>query len=131
MATAETRWLLDTSVLVDMLRGSKVARAWIDSLPENARAIPVMTAAELVAGCRNRAEQRTVEREVELYEIVWLSEEVAQSALSSYKRFHLSHNVGFFDCLIAATASANDMRLATLNVKHFAPFSDVQIKKPY
>jgi len=80
METTETRWLLDTSILVDLLRGSKIARAWIDSIPEPARMISVITAAELIAGCRNRAEQRTVEREIDLYELVWTSEEIAQQA---------------------------------------------------
>ncbi len=130
MATPETRWLLDTSILVDLLRGSKTARAWIDSLPETMRAISVITAAELEAGCRNRAEQHTVERELELYEIVWLSEDVSQMALELYKQFHLSHSVGFFDCLIATTALRNELRLAALNLKHF-PFPDLKSERPY
>lgn len=48
-----------------------------------------------------------------------------------YKRFHISRNVGFLDCLIAATAVSLRLRLATLNLKHFAPFSDLQVEKPY
>ena len=51
MATPETPWLLDTSILVDLLRGSKPARDWIDSLSESVRLISVITAAELLAGC--------------------------------------------------------------------------------
>jgi len=43
----------------------------------------------------------------------------------------LSHNIGFLDCLIAATAIKNGLSLATLNLKHFAPFSDLQVEKPY
>jgi predicted nucleic acid-binding protein len=107
MATTETRWLLDTSILVDLLRGDRSARIWIDSVPETARIISVVTVAELIAGCRNRAEQRTVERELSLYELAWITDSASQSALDLYKRFHLSHNVGFLDCLIAATALEN------------------------
>ena len=106
-------------------------RAWIDSIPESARVISVVTAAELLAGCRNRAEQRAVEREIALYAMAWLTESVSQSALEFYKRFHLSHNVGFLDCLIAATASQNGLCVATLNQKHFAPFADLGVEKPY
>ncbi|MCC7164909.1 MAG: PIN domain-containing protein [Anaerolineae bacterium] len=69
---ADERWLLDTSVLVDLLRGNIHARAWIDSLSEDARTISVVTAAELLAGCRNRREQRSVEREIELYDMLWI-----------------------------------------------------------
>ncbi len=130
MATTEASWLLDTSILVDLLRGSKSAREWIDSLLESARAISVITAAELLAGCRNQSEQRAVERELDLYETVWVSEEISQEALEWYKRFHLSHRVGFLDCVIGATASQNGLQVATLNLKHF-PFPDLQAKRPY
>ncbi len=130
MATPETRWLLDTSILVDVLRGDKSARAWIDALPEDTCAISVITSAELLAGCRNRTEQRAVERELELYETLWVSEEISQVALEFYKRYHLSHSVGFLDCLIAATATTTGLNLATLNLKHF-PFPDLQAERPY
>lgn len=131
MAIPANRWLLDTTILVDLMRGSKLARDWIDSLPESAPTISVITAAELLAGCRNRAEQRAVERELDLYEIALVAEDISASALESYKRFHLSHNIGFLDCLIAATAIKNGLPLATLNLKHFAPFFDLQAEKPY
>lgn len=69
MAIAANKWLLDATILVDLMRGSEPARNWIDSLPEGACTISVITAAELLAGCRNRTEQRTVERELDHYEI--------------------------------------------------------------
>ena len=130
MPTTETSWLLDTSILVDVLRGDKSARAWIDALPDDACAISVITSAELIAGCRNRTEQRTVERELELYDTLWVTEEISETAFGFYKRYHLSHNVGFLDCLIGATSIANGLHLATLNLKHF-PFPDLEITRPY
>lgn len=131
MAPTEDRWLLDTSVLVDLLRGVTLARDRIDSLGVTARTIPVIAAAELLAGCRTQAEQRVVEREIDLYEMVWVTQEVSQLALQFYKHYRLSHGVGFLDCLIAATASRNGLRLATLNLKHFAPFPDLPVERPY
>lgn len=128
---ANERWLLDTSVLVDLLRGNTRARTWIDRLSEDARAISVVTAAELLAGCRNRREQRSVEREIELYDLLWLDESISARALELYKKFHLSHNTGFLDCLIAATALSYDLTVATLNVKHFAPIPKIQVVRPY
>jgi predicted nucleic acid-binding protein len=131
MATTETRWLLDTTILVDILRGNRSARDWVDALPEDTCAISVITAAELLAGCRNRTEQRAVEHELELYETLWVTEEISQAALEFYKKYHLSHNVGFLDCLIAATATTNGLRLATVNLKHFAPFPRLATERPY
>lgn len=128
---ADERWLFDTSLLIDLLRGETRARTWIDNVPADARAISVVTAAELLAGCHNRREQRSVEREIELYEMLWLDETISTRALELYKKFHLSHNVGFLDCLIAATALEHHLTVATLNIKHFAPLSNLQVVRPY
>jgi predicted nucleic acid-binding protein len=131
MADPERDWLLDTSILVDLFRGHSAARAWIDSLPEERLFISVITAGELLAGCANRAEQRKVEQELDLYTILWLDEAISEYALELYKTFHLSHGVGFLDCLIAATAIQNGLTLATLNLKHFAPLSVITVQRPY
>ncbi|MBM4087700.1 MAG: type II toxin-antitoxin system VapC family toxin [Planctomycetes bacterium] len=131
METTATKWLLDTSILVDLLRGHQPARHWIDSIPGPDRFVSVATVAELIAGCHNSAEQRVVERETALYEILWLGERASQSALEFYKRFYLSHGVGFLDCLIAATALVDGCRVATLNLRHFGPFPGLQAERPY
>jgi len=128
---ADSLWLLDTSVLIDVLRGHKPAQLWVDSLAPVTPFISVITAAELVAGCRNATEQRLVERELELYETLWLDEALSQTALHWYQRFRLSHNTGFLDCLIAATATQRRLTLATLNLKHFSPLPDLLATKPY
>ncbi len=106
MANADTAWLLDTSILIDVLRGYVPARDWIDSLNEQPSYISVITAAELYAGCHNRSEQRRVERELQLYSLIWIDESISESALETYQRYHLSYGVSFFDCLIANQASA-------------------------
>ncbi|MBI5563299.1 MAG: type II toxin-antitoxin system VapC family toxin [Chloroflexi bacterium] len=128
---AETNWLLDTSILIDILRGRVPARNWVDTLALPARSISVITGAELLAGCRNQREQRAVERELNLYSIVWIDETISQTALDFYKQFHLSHGVGFLDCLIAATAIRHGYRLATLNLRHFTTLPGIQAERPY
>ena len=131
MAVSNGPWLLDTSILVDILRGYKPTRDWVDSIPPTDRFVSVITAAELLAGCRNQTEQRAVERELALYAMLWLDEGASQAALEWYRRFHLSHGIGFLDCLIAATAVQRGLRLATLNLKHFAPLTNVHAERPH
>ncbi len=129
----ETRpgWLLDTSILVDLLRGNEAARDWIDSLQQDKYFISVVAVAELLAGCANRSEQRKVEQELELYAVLWLTADISEKALGLYRRFHLSHGVGFLDCLIAATAQEHNLVLATLNLKHLAPLPAIAVQRPY
>lgn len=128
---ADTNWLLDTSILIGILRGQVSARSWVDALALPTRHVSVISSAELLAGCRNQREQRTVERELNLYNVVWIDESISQAALDFYRRFHLSHGVGFLDCLIAATALQHGLRLATLNLRHFAMLPGVQAECPY
>jgi predicted nucleic acid-binding protein len=131
ISMTDTIWLLDTSILIDILRGQVTARNWVDSLALPARVISVITSAELLAGCHNQREQRAVERELNLYTTAWLDETISQTAIDLYKRFHLSHGVGFLDCLIAATALRHGYRLATLNLRHFTILPGVQAERPY
>ncbi|MBI3244021.1 MAG: type II toxin-antitoxin system VapC family toxin [Chloroflexi bacterium] len=91
----------------------------------------MITSAELLAGCRNQSEQRRVERELALYSMLWIDEEISKTALGLYRQFHLSHGAGFFDCLIAATAQVHGLQLATLNTRHFAPFPNIEPRRPY
>ena len=47
---ADGEWLLDTSILIDIVRGYQPARNWIDSLASTERFISVAVAAELLSG---------------------------------------------------------------------------------
>jgi predicted nucleic acid-binding protein len=131
MASTEPARLIDTSVLVDLLRGNTQAARWIDTLPRDSRWISVVTAVELLAGCRNRAEERTVDRELAQYNMIHVDENISEQALSLYRLHHLSHGDGFLDCLIAASAIRHNLRIATLNVRHFTPLPGVQVEAPY
>ena len=124
-------WLLDTSILVDLFRGSLGAEAWIERLPAGSRFVSVITAAELLAGCRNRTEQRKLDQELRQYTMLLIDNEISQTALGWYKQFHLSGGVCFFDCMIAATAARYNLKIATQNIKHFKNFPDIHAARPY
>lgn len=48
--------LVDTDVLVDCLRGTPPAKAWLERASTEVLGIPGVVAMELLIGCRNRAE---------------------------------------------------------------------------
>ncbi len=50
--------LLDTDVLVDVLRAHAPALAWLNQLDESVVGLPGFVALELIQGCRNRREQQ-------------------------------------------------------------------------
>jgi predicted nucleic acid-binding protein len=123
--------LVDTSILVDFLRGSKIAENWLGGFASGELAISVVTAAELVAGCRNRREQNKVEKELALYPMLWISSGTSATAWEWYRQYHLSDGAGFLDCLIGASAYHHGVIVCTLNEKHFRPFPNTQVERPY
>jgi predicted nucleic acid-binding protein len=50
------RYLVDTSILIDMLRNHAPALQWLDGIPQDEWIISVVTHAELLAGGRNKRE---------------------------------------------------------------------------
>ena len=120
--------VLDTTVLVDVLRDHDAAVAfldWVDSVPTCSE----VTRVEIIRGLRS-AERAPAERL--LSEIRWcpVDEDVARRAGELGRRFRSSHRyLSAADLIIAATALRLGLPLATSNVKHFPMFP--RLKPPY
>jgi predicted nucleic acid-binding protein len=126
------RWrLIDTSIFVDYLRGNEATKAWMGNFPTGELAYSVVTAAELLAGCRNRREQGMIERELALYPMIHISGAISLTAWEWYRQLRLSHGIGFLDCLIGASAHHYGLAVCTLNDKHFHPLPELQVERPY
>ena len=127
----DRRVLIDTSIMVDLFRGLEEAAEWIDSIEGKDRVLSFITVAELIAGCRNKNEQKKIENEFRGYLIIYPDSDGCAKGLEWYRKFHLSHSVGFLDCLIAASAYSNGIPIATLNERHFRQFPGVSTTRPY
>lgn len=122
--------LVDTSVLIDFLRGSHEAR----DLLENERNMGPLHASEItrletLAGMRTSGEART---RLLLSTLVWhpVDTAVAEQAGTLGRQWLPSHNnIDGADLAIAATVVLIGSRLLTRNVKHFPMFADLQ--SPY
>jgi predicted nucleic acid-binding protein len=123
--------LIETTILVDVFRDKPEAITWVNRLPLQGRWVSVITSFELLAGCRNRKEQRTVTKEMRNYRMLLLTEDISRTALSWFTRFHLSHGIGFLNSLIGATALHQDLTVATLNIRHFVPLPGIRVERPY
>ncbi len=122
--------LVDTSVLIDYLRGHEGAA----ELLEHERAAAPLQASEItrlevLAGMRTGEEDGT--RSL-LSTLVWhpVDEAVAEEAGSLGRRWLSSHrSIDGADLAIAATAILEGSRLLTCNVRHFPMFTD--LRAPY
>lgn len=120
--------LLDSCVIIDVLRGRKAALAFVSNLPDTP-SLSVITVTEIVAGIRDRTERRQIDRLFENYRIHDVDLEIAGLAGDYVRQYGRSHAVDPVDALIAATAKLRDLPFATLNLKHFPMFSGLE--KPY
>lgn len=120
--------VVDTSVLVDVLRGSDTAVEWLTALD----AVPTcseVTRVEVLQGVRS-AERAPTERLLQTLRWVTVDEGVSRSAGELGRRFRRSHRgIGVADLIIAATCIANGAALATMNVRHFPMFD--RLTPPY
>jgi len=123
--------LLDTDVMVDLLRQYPPAVAWLDSLGEEEIVLPGFVVMELIQGCRTRAEQEKVERELGAYSVAWPSPGTCDEALSVFARYRLSHGLGILDALIGQMAVDLNLPLYTFNQKHYAAIPNLRTVRPY
>jgi predicted nucleic acid-binding protein len=123
--------LLDTDVMIDLLRKYPPAVVWLNSLGEEEIILPGFVVMELIQGCRNKAEQEKVERDLGVYGVAWPLPEACDEALSVFARYHLSHGLGVLDTLIGQMAVALNLPLYTFNQKHYAAIPDLKTVQPY
>lgn len=125
-----TALLVDTSVLIDALRGVEPAR---ELLREQATRGPlvgsIVTRVEVLCGMR-QAEERVTRALLD--RLVWhpVDDEVVEEAGRLGRRWLPSHRgIDTADLTIAATASVLGLPLKTRNVRHFPMFAD--LASPY
>ena len=123
--------LLDTDVAVDTLRNHPPAVAWLQGLGAAPLGLPGLVVLELLQGCRNKTEQQRVEQFCQPYRMYWPTEADCQRALQDFVAYHLSHNLGLLDALIAHTAIGLNEPLATFNVKHYGAIVGLKTSQPY
>jgi predicted nucleic acid-binding protein len=122
---------VDTDVMIDILRRYTPAVAWLRSRGVEERAVPGLVAMELVQGCRNRTEQRRVERLMRPYRMYWPSHADGERAFQDYAMYHLRHTLGILDARMAEIAVGLGVALATCNDRHSRVVPALHTIQPY
>ncbi len=125
--------LLDTDVMVDLIRSYSPALAWLDEILAAGEkvSLPGFVVMELVQGCRSTEEIRALEKELSHYSVRWPSRATCKRALSAYSRHRLSHGLGMIDSLIGQIAEDQKLPLCTFNKKHFEAIFKIGTLQPY
>jgi predicted nucleic acid-binding protein len=124
--------LVETTILVDYLRGSDDAADYLDKArAEGELLCSTVTQAELIVGSRTRGEIREIDQLLSRF----LNEPIASGdstrALTWLRKYYHSRGMGFHDCLLGAAGVRLKIPIATLNEKHFKALPGVKIIRPY
>lgn len=120
--------LLDSDVLIAHLRGVPQAQDWLlRARQETGRmGVRAVTITEIAGGMRSN-EKREVTRLLASLDIFPVSSHVAWRAAEFMRQYRQSHSgIGLGHYLIAATAIAEGLQLATLNIRHFPIFEGIE-----
>ena len=120
--------LLDTCIVIDVLRGHQAALDFVTGLPDRP-CLSVITATEIFAGVRGVKERQRIDGLLESYKLLDIGLDIAKCAGDFVRLYGPSHSVDPIDALIAATAKTHGLPLATLNIKHFPMFE--KLRRPY
>lgn len=120
--------VVDTSVLIDVLRGHEAAVRWLSSL-DRTPACSEVTRTEILRGVRS-TERTPTEQLLQALRWVPVDEAVSRRAGELGRQYRRTHpGLGVADLIIAATTLILAADLATGNGRHFPMFPDLE--EPY
>ncbi len=123
--------LIDTNIVIDMLRGYEPAITWMQNNKGSAFALPSLVRMEVVLGTRNKIEQENAIKLLALYPVVYSTVVDSQWAMTEFEKLHLSNQVEIMDCFIAAICNRTGLPIYSRNQKHLGIFSGVVVISPY
>jgi len=120
--------IFDTDILIWVQKGNEKAATLVDKSTE--RFLSIFTYTEPLQAAINKKEHRIIKEFLRLYgfRVLPLTENIGHRALVYVEEYSLSSGLRAVDAIIAATATENNMILATGNGKHFKPIKDLTLK---
>ncbi len=122
---------LDTDVLVDCLRGTAEAQAWLESKPSEPLVVPGIVAMELIMGCQNQADLKRTQSFLRSFDVMWPEAHESARAYELLATYRLSSGLAIPDCLVAAMSLERSLRLYTFNLKHYGVVAGLDVQEPY
>jgi predicted nucleic acid-binding protein len=122
--------ILDTDILVWVLREHSPALRFVDSIPPGRRNLSAVTYMELLYGSHDARDLRSVKELVDdiFTEVIPVSEAISSTAIRLMEELVLACRIGVNDAFIAATALERHEPLATGNQKHFRMIPGLELK---
>lgn len=121
------KYLVDTNVLIGILRGDSELSDFVDSL---ICAVDTTVYVELIQGAKNKSDVEKLEIALTEYELIHFNQDVSRRTISLIRTYSKSHSLLYADAVIAATCLENDLELITFNAKDFRFIKGLKFRVP-
>jgi hypothetical protein len=120
--------IVDTDILIDAGHDVPEATECLARIEEHSiPAVSIITQMELLVGCRNKTEQRHLERFLERFHVLTLTEQVSDTAIHLLRQYRLRHGLAIPDALIAATAITLNQPFISKNQRDYRFIKGLQL----
>lgn len=111
-----TKCLVDTNVLIGILKGNAKLSDLVDSLT---CVIDTTVYVELIQGAKNKEDVEKIEIALTAYELIHFDHDISRRTISLIQKYSKSHGLLLADAMIAAVCLENMLDLVTLGAKDF------------
>jgi predicted nucleic acid-binding protein len=122
------RFLIDTDVIIEYLRGREQAIRFVESL-EGHLCVSAITVAELYSGVKGSEEETALERFLNAFDIVPLDRALARLAGLCRQSYQPGYGTGLADAIVAMSAESAGAVLVTFNKRHYPMVDELLV--PY
>ena len=123
--------IIETNVIVDLLRNYPPAVKWITAQSHPTMGITPFVWMEVIEGGENKVERLRSAQLLRRFSMIYPEQSDLDWAMQQQMAYQLSHGVDSMDCLIASVSHRLQIPLYTHNLKHFVPLLGGLAQKPY
>lgn len=111
--------LCDTDVIIEYMKGNKVAKREIVEIGIDNIAVSSVSLMELFYGALNKRELNQIKKALNSFKIIHIDTGISNKAVGLIEKYSKSHGLEPPDALIGATAIAGNTELFTYNISDF------------
>ena len=114
---------IDSCIVIDYING----RLQIENSELDKFCFTSIVDMEVLAGVKNKRDLNTTNKKLNLFRSIDTDQEIINLARILLNKYILSHNMGIYDAIIAATCIVYDLPLWTYNKKDFKFIDELEL----
>ena len=114
---------VDSCIVIDYING----KLSMDSKTIDQYCFNSIVDMEVLAGVKNKRDLHTTNKKLNLFKTIDIDQEVLNLARNLMNKYTLSHGMGIYDAIIAATCLVYDLPLLTYDKKDFKFIQELEL----